>query len=304
MITQSRLTGSTSPGPRLRLPLLTFAKLTIWEVSRRKLLIALAALTLFLIVLTGWGFSHLRDPAFHNGRPLSDVQVRLLASQMLILVAFLFSGVLALSAVFVAAPSISGDVESNLALALLARSVRRSDYLLGRWLGLAVLVVVYAVGTGLLAVLAVWLVTGYAPPHPFQLVAAIAGEGLTLLTLGVLFSTRVPGMTGGIIALVLWFMAWIGGIVGGVGEALNNAALSDTGFAMRLILPTDALWRAAVYAMEPQAVIAGDRALGPAGSANPFAATDPIAPGMIVWAVLWVIAMLVLALASFHRREI
>ncbi|MFZ0216265.1 MAG: ABC transporter permease subunit [Candidatus Dormiibacterota bacterium] len=285
-------------------PLLVFAKLAIWEVSRRRLLLALAVLTVILIGLTGWGFSHLRDAGFNNGRALSEVEVRLLASQMLIFVAFLFSGVLALSAVFVAAPSISGDLESNIALALLARPVRRWDYLLGRWLGLAVLVVVYAVATGLLAVLAVWLATGYTPPHMFQLVAAVAGEGLVLLTLAILFSTRVPGMTGGIVALVLWFMAWIGGIVGGVGQALNNTALSDAGLAMRLILPTDALWRAAVYAMEPAAVIATNRALGPVASANPFSASDPIAPAMLVWSVLWVVVVLALALLSFRRREI
>lgn len=286
-------------------PLLTFARLTVWEISRRRLLIALAVLTLILIVATSWGFSKLNDPGINGGRPLGQAEVRVLASQLLILVAFLFSGVLALSAAFVGAPSLSGDVETNLALALLARPVRRADFVLGKWLGMAVLVVVYAAGTGLLAVLGVWIATRYVPPNVAGLIVSVAGEGLVVLTLSLLLSTRVPGMTGGIVALVLWFMAWIGGIAGGIGQALENGALITAGVVMGLIFPTDALWRSAVYSMEPVAVVVGLQEAGRATlAANPFAATEPIPLGMLVWSIVWVLAALVLAVVSFRSREI
>jgi ABC-type transport system involved in multi-copper enzyme maturation permease subunit len=286
-------------------PLLSFARLTVWEISRRRLLIALAALTLILIVATSWGFSKLNDPGLNGGRPLGEAEVRVLASQLLILVAFLFSGVLALSAAFVGAPSLSGDVESNLALALLARPVRRSDYVLGKWLGMAVLVVVYAAGTGLLAVLGVWIATRYVPPNVAGLIVSVAGEGLVVLTLSLLLSTRVPGMTGGIVALVLWFMAWIGGIAGGIGQALENGALITAGVVMGLVFPTDALWRSAVYSMEPVAVVVGLQEAGRATlAANPFAATEPIPLGMLIWSIVWMLAALALAVVSFRSREI
>src|SRR5437879_10008512 len=42
-----------------------------------------------------------------------------------------------------------------------------------------------------------------------------------------------------------------------------------------LLLPSDGLWRGAIYAMEPDTFIAAMRGLGTAGRANPFAATDP-----------------------------
>lgn len=287
------------------LPLLTFARLTVWEISRRRLLIALAVLTLIVIVGTSWGFSKLNDPGINGGQPLGEAEVKVLASQLLILVAFLFSGVLALSAAFVGAPSLSGDVESNLALALLARPVRRSDYVLGKWLGMAVLVVAYAAGTALLAVLGVWIATRYIPPNVAGLIVSVAGEGLVVLTLSLLLSTRVPGMTGGIVALVLWFMAWIGGIAGGIGAALQNGALITAGVVMGLVFPTDALWRSAVYSMEPVVVVVGLREAGrTALAANPFAATEPIPLGMLVWSIVWVLAALVLAVVSFRSREI
>jgi ABC-type transport system involved in multi-copper enzyme maturation permease subunit len=286
-------------------PVLTFARLTVWEISRRRLLIALAALTLILIVATSWGFSKLNDAGLNGGHPLGEAEVRVLASQLLILVAFLFSGVLALSAAFVGAPSLSADLESNLALALLARPVRRADYVLGKWLGMAVLVVIYAAGTGLLAVLGVWIATRYAPPNVAGLVVSVAGEGLVVLTLALLLSTRVPGMTGGIVALVLWFMAWMGGIAGGIGQALENGALTTAGVVMGLVFPTDALWRSAVYSMEPVAVVVGLQEAGRTGlAANPFAATQPIPLGVLVWSIVWVLAALALAVVSFGSREI
>jgi ABC-type transport system involved in multi-copper enzyme maturation permease subunit len=285
-------------------PVLTFAKLTIWEASRRKLLLAVVILTLVIIVATTWGFSKLWDATGRNGQPVGEVQVRLIASQILILVVFMFAAVLALMAVLVAAPSISGDVESNLALALLARPVRRSEMALGKWLGLAVLLVLYAAGAGTLELIGVRLVTGYVPPQPVQLIAYTAGVGLILLTLTLLLSTRMAGMTAGIIPLVCYFMAWIGGIVGGIGQALDNSALTMTGLFSKLLLPTDGLWRGAVYAMEPATVVAATRAAGPAAAANPFSASDAPAPAFLAWAFCWLLLIVALTLWSFRRREI
>jgi len=286
-------------------PLLTFARLTIWEASRRKLLIAVVVLTVVVIAVTGWVFTQLRYQNGPSGGPLvGEVQLRLLASQLLIFTVFLFAGVLSLMAVLVAAPSISADVESNLVLAMLARPVRRSELVLGKWLGLAALVVMYATGAGVLELLVVDWATGYVPPQPVQLVVYVAAMGLVLVTLTLLLSTRLAGMTAAIIPLIAYFMGWVGGILGGIGHALGIQALSTTGVISQLLLPTDGLWRGAIYSMEPAAVIAGLRAAGTVGAANPFAATDGPAPAFLAWTVVWFAAMVALTLWSFRRREI
>jgi len=281
---------------------LTFARLEIWEAARRRLLLALVLLTLGVIVVTSFGFSRLWT-IDQRGVPATDTEVRLFASQLLILVVFMFSFVLALSAVTVAAPSISGDVESGLVLSLLARPVRRFDFTVGKWLGLAFLVVCYAAGAGGLELLGVALTTGYVPPHPVELVIYVAGEGIVLLTLALLLSTRMAGMTGGIVAIVLYMLAWIGGIVEGFGQAFSNDSLTYTGLATRLLVPTDVLWRGAVYAMEPASLATAARAAGPAAAANPFWASDPPPAGLLAWAVFWVLAVLTLAWWSFRARE-
>jgi ABC-type transport system involved in multi-copper enzyme maturation permease subunit len=283
---------------------LIFARLAIWEASRRRLLLAVAILTLIVIAATAWGFSKLAGPTLDRGQSLSETELRLVTSQLLIVVAFLFAAVLALIAAVVGAPSISGELESGLALALLARPVRRAEMVLGKWLGLGALLVAYAVLSGTLELIVVDLTTGYVPPHPVQLVVYIAGIGLILLTLTLFLSTRLAGMTAGIVPLVCYFMAWIGGIVGGAGQALANSTLIAIGTATNLLLPTDVLWRGAVYAMEPAAIIAGLQQAGPAAAASPFSTANPPTPALLAWTAAWFLVMLGLTLWSMHTREV
>ncbi len=286
-------------------PLLTLARRTLVAASRRRLLLALLVLTLVVIGASWWGFGKLWDaPVGGRGEPPSPAVVRSIASQLLILVAFMFEAVLALSAAVVAAPTISADVESGLVLAILARPLRRSDFLLGKWLGLALLLVFYTVFATWGEMAVVDVATGYFPPHPFLLTAYISGVGLVLLTLSLALSTRLGGITGAVIALAGYFVAWVGGIVGGIGQGLDNQALTLAGTVIKLLLPTDGLWRGAVWAMEPAALIAGYRAAGPGFAANPFGAVDPPPLAFDAWALLWLVAVLGIALWSFGRREI
>src|SRR6185312_6726010 len=133
-----------------------------------------------------WGFYKITTFTNSEGQPLPATQVNLITSQLLIVVTFMYSGVLALSAAVVAGPLISAEVESGLLLSMLARPVRRSEVVIGKWLGLAILVAIYAAGSALLELTAVNWATGYLPPHPVDLVAYVGAEGLVLLSLGLL----------------------------------------------------------------------------------------------------------------------
>jgi len=285
-------------------PVLVIARLTVQEASRRRLLLALLVLTLIVVGFSAWGFHKITTVSQSDGTPLQPAEVALLTSQLLIVITFMFSGVLALSAAVVAGPLISGEVESGLLLSMLARPVRRSEVVIGKWLGLAVLVGIYAAGSALLELAAVDWATGYLPPHPIELILYVGSEGLVLLSLGLLLSTRLSGITGGVIALVAWLMAWIAGVVGDIGTGLQNQAVENVGVISHLLLPTDGLWRGAIYAMEPDAMLATLRAAGTVGRANPFSASDPPPFGYLLWVVVWFALVLGLAIWSFRTREI
>ncbi|TMD70798.1 MAG: ABC transporter permease, partial [Chloroflexi bacterium] len=205
-------------------PVLVIARLTIQEASRRRLLLALVILTLIVVGFSAWGFNKITTVTNGAGQTLPAQQVALITSQLLIVVTFMFSGVLALSAAVVAGPLISSEVESGLLLSMLARPVRRSEVVIGKWLGLGVLVAAYAAGAAFFELVAVDWATGYLPPHPIELTLFVAAEGLVLLSLGLLLSTRLSGITAGVIALVAWLMGWIAGVVGDIGTGLQNQA--------------------------------------------------------------------------------
>jgi ABC-type transport system involved in multi-copper enzyme maturation permease subunit len=285
-------------------PVLVIARLTIQETSRRRLILALIILTLIVVGFSAWGFNKITTVTRSDGTTLPPEQVALITSQLLIVVTFMYSGVLALSAAVVAGPLISSEVESGLLLSMLARPLRRSEVVIGKWLGLAVLIAIYAVGSAALELAAVDWATGYLPPHPIQLVLYVGAEGLVLLSLGLLLSTRLSGITGGVIALVAWLMAWIAGVVGDVGTGLQNKAVENVGVISHLVLPSDGLWRGAIYALEPDAFLATLRAAGTVARANPFAQVDPPPISYLAWVVLWFGIVLTLSIWSFRTREI
>src|SRR5919106_950743 len=162
---------------------LTFAALTVQEASRRRVLRALAGLTIVLLALSAFGFSRIEA---EFGAALTTGEARLAASTVLNLVMFGLSLIAALGTAFLAGPVLAGEIESGMALAVLARPARRSAVLVGKWLGLV------AFGSGFVAVagfahfVVVWATVGYWPPDPAAGLALLAAQTTVLLTLGLL----------------------------------------------------------------------------------------------------------------------
>ena len=279
------------------MPLLIIARLTLREAARRRLLHAVAILTVLVIGLTGWGISRIADTM----RPLPHSEVMATTAGLVIMLAYMFSFVLAIGAAFLAAPAIAGDVDSGLVLALLPRPLRRSQFVLGKWLALAALLITYGGLTSGVELAMVGALTGYLPPHPVQAVAFLAGESVVVLTLALLGSTHLASMTCGIVVLALFGVAWIAGIAESVGVAFHNTAITTAGTVMSLLLPSDGLWRGAVYNLEPAILVAVG---GASPRTNPFSVAAPPPTPYIVWAVGWVVVILGLAALSFRRRDL
>jgi len=201
---------------------ITIARLTIGETARKRILWVLIVLAVVAVGLTAWGVTLLMSAAREANA--SDLQVKLGVSQILIFIAFQFGFVLAMTAAFLGSPAIAADLESGVAQAMLARPLRRSSYLLGRWLGLAVVVVLYAGLSGLLAIAAVSFVSGYTPPNVLTPVLYLAGQALVLLTLTIVLSTRLPSIAGGAIAVVAYGIAWLAGTAWGAWHARPGEA--------------------------------------------------------------------------------
>ena len=280
----------------------TIAWLTIREAARRRTLWVLIALTLFSVTITGWGTERLASLARAND--VSELQIQVGVSQVLILVAFMFSFVLAMTAAFLGAPAIAADLESGVALSLLARPIRRADFVVGRWLGLTSVVAAYSIASGLLEIAVVAFLTGHRPPEPWIAVAFLAAQATVLLTTALLLSTRLPAIASGAICVVLYGLAWMAGVFAGIGRVFGVDALVGVAQASRWIFPSDGLWRGVVYGLEPPLVVLEATRIGAAADANPFYAAAPPPVEFVVWSIAWIGLVVGLAVWSLNRREI
>jgi ABC-type transport system involved in multi-copper enzyme maturation permease subunit len=286
---------------------LLIARLTLLEALRRRLLWALVVLTIGVVVLTGWGFLILVGDARSQGVRELDLVVGV--SQVLILVAFMFSFVLAMTAAFLGAPAIAADLDSGVLLVLAARPIRRSDIVLGKWLGLTAIALGYAVASGLLEISMVGVVTGYSPPDPLAASLYLGAHAIVVLTVALLLSTRLPSIAGGAVAVVLFGLSWMSGVLASIASVLGLDSVASTAQAARFLIPLDGLWRGAVFALEPQAILLATGAGGAGRAArlaanNPFSATSGPDAGFLVYVGAWLVLVLALAIVSFRRREI
>jgi len=158
-------------------PILSIAVVTFREIFRRKVQVSLL---LFggLLIVAAYIVSGLTIGEWH--RIISDLG---LSAMQLV-------GILV--AVFIGASLIAGDIERRVLLPVVAKPVSRSQYLIGRYLGLAgaLLVNLLVMGALLGAVLA--FDAGSAKPIDAMFLSAIALIGVQFLTVGavaVLFSS-------------------------------------------------------------------------------------------------------------------
>jgi ABC-type transport system involved in multi-copper enzyme maturation permease subunit len=279
----------------------TVAVMTLREARRRKVLWALAGLTLVLLSVDAWGFAKIPGLETDATGQLTSGEARIIASLMLNLVMFTMSLVVALGTAFLAGPTLSGEVESGISAAVLARPVRRTSVLLGKWLGLVAFAAGYVLIAGSLQFLIVRVTVGYTPPDPVLALVVMAAEAVVLLTLALLLSTVLSPMASGVLAVGLFSATWVAGVIGGIGGVVGNESVARVGDVSRVILPTDGLWQGVMDALQAPSVLSD---MGADAGAMPFLSDLPLTPAYAAYVVLWVVLVLAVTATAFARRDI
>jgi ABC-type transport system involved in multi-copper enzyme maturation permease subunit len=281
---------------------LVIAQLTVREIARRRILWVLGLLSVASVALVGWGVGRMVSLSRENGVNAYELEVAV--SQILILIAFMFSFVLAMSAAFLAAPAIASDVETGTVLAMVARPMHRADLVVGRWLGLALVVAAYAALSGLLAIGVVRVIADYAPPSTAFAIVFLAFQAITVMTAALALGTRLPGIAAGAVTVVLFGLSWFTGVLGSLSNAFGVQSLAGVGEALQVLFPTDGLWRGVIYGLEPSQVVIATQMGGRVAAANPFFADQPPPLAFTAWSLAWVALVLGLGSWAFRRREL
>ena len=217
---------------------------------------------------------------------------------------FMFSFVVALSASAMGSPVIGSDAESGILQTIVARPLRRSEILFGKWLGLATVLAGYAAIVSGLEFAAVRIVSGFAPPNPFLVAVYLFAEGAALLSLTLVLSVRLSPIAAGVIGIAVFGCAWLAGVVGSLGTTFHIAGLRDVGSIARYVVPTDGLWHGAIYYLEPRWFITGTVASIGDRAGDPFFASSAPSAGYLVFVVCWFAVVLAIGTIGFQRKEL
>lgn len=202
----------------------------------------------------------------------------------------------ALLAILASIDSLSGEIASGTIQAMATKPLGRWELVVGKWLGFACLLAAYvaAVGGGTILLMAAG--QGYRPPHILAGLSLIWLEGVLLLSVTLLFGTFCSTLTSGVLAIGLYGLAFMGGWVEQIGALLHHPAAVQLGIVASLIMPSEALWRRAVFEMQTPLM----------GVLNfsPFSTASVPSRLMLAYAVAYIALATATAVRHFSVRDL
>lgn len=200
------------------------------------------------------------------------------------------------TAALLAADTLSGEIGSGTIQTLVTKPIRRSDIVIGKWLGFALWLALYFLLMAGGTVLSVFIQAGYLPQNLAAGLGLIYFEALLIMTISLACSSMFSGLATGGIVFGLYGLAFIGGWIEQFGAVLQNETAIKVGIVASLIIPSKSLWRRAAFEM--QTPLSG--ALG----MSPFATVSVPSPLMIGYTMLYLLAVGAVAIRSFQKRDL
>jgi Cu-processing system permease protein len=274
---------------------LTIAHLTLVEARRRRIVVAgVVCAAAFLAVYATALFFAYRDMVADAQRTFIERQATLTS---VTLAGFFAANFLAVVfAVLLPIDSLSGEIQSGVIQTLASKPIRRSDIVIGKWVGHCLLAVAYLLLLTGGIILSVRTIAGVAPLNPWGVVALMALEVTLLVTVSIAGGARLSTVTNGVAALGFYGVGFVGGLVEQIGGLSGIESLRTVGIITSLISPSDAMWRLAAYHLQPTLL---------RGLAGPlFSGATVPSPLMIWWALGYTALALAYGVRSFSRRAL
>jgi ABC-type transport system involved in multi-copper enzyme maturation permease subunit len=283
-------------------PIWVLANLTFREAMRRRIMLAGLLLGLSFLIIFTIGFHYIieavtRELTFElPSQNMANIAIAeaMNGFEMMGLYAVTFLSIA--MAALLGADTLAGEINSGTIQTIVAKPIRRSDVVLGKWLGFAGLLGLYVMLMAGGVVLSVLLQTGYAPDNLARGLALIYLEALVVMTITVLCSSAFPALATGGIVFGLYGLAFIGGWIEQFGVIFQNQIAVKIGIITSLIIPSEVLWRRAAFEM--QSPLAGIQ------FSTPFGAFSVPSLLMIVYAVGYLAVALILAIRVFQKRDL
>ena len=274
------------------------AGVTFREAARKKVLwMALAAGTAFLSLFATGLYFQLKD--LH---PRANLLLERQGVGALLMVGLYAVDLMAVvMTVLTSVDTLSGEMASGTIQAVATKPIPRWQLLLGKWMGFVGMVTVYVVLmvggiTAVTYLMSLHPVGGVLPHHLLRGTALIWLECILILSLTFRMGASFSTLTNGVVVLGLHGIAFIGGWIEQAAALTHSPRALNVGIAASLIMPSEALWRRAVFEMQSPIVSTL--------SFTPFSAISVPSEFMILYACLYLALALSLAVRRFSKRDL
>ena len=277
--------------------MLTIAALTFKEVVRRRILLVTVALAVIFLSLYGtavhYGYQDMTSS--HYAGPMNA----LIAPMFLSIGLYFGSFIVAFLAVMAAVGAISGEIENGIINAIIPSPVRRLDIVLGKFIGYALMLSVFASLFYVAVLLIVQLNTGLNAPVRAGAVGLFCLQPVILLALTMFGTTFLSTLANGIGSFMLYAVGVVGGMMEQIGYLAKSQVLVDIGVFSSLLMPADSVYRKIVFdLMSTPDVSLSNMMLGPFGSFS-----EP-SVWMLVYTGFYIVFFLAMASLIFSRKDI
>ena len=279
--------------------ILVVSRLTFLEASRRRILWAALLLGVLFLIVYGLGFHFARidmekSLQRRGGVAQGTLHAALNFFTLAGLYAVNFMGV-AMS-VLASVDTLSGEVASGTIQTLVTKPVRRWQVVVGKWLGLALLLTLYLLLMAGGTIGVAYMTARYVPPNLWQGLCLLWLNAMLFLSISLWGGSFLSTLANGAVAFGLYGVAFVGGWIEQIGAFLGNQVAVNVGIVSSLIIPGEALWRRTAHLMQsPLAAAAGF---------SPFTSTSIPSPLMVYYAVLYAALLLAWAVRQFDRRDL
>ena len=274
------------------------AGITFREAARKKVLwMALAAGAAFLCLFANGMYFQLKDL-----NPHTNLMIQRQGIGALLMIGLYAVDLMAVvMTVLTSVDTLSGELASGTIQAVATKPISRWELVLGKWLGFVAMVTVYValmVGgiTAITYFLSLHRVGGVLPHHLTRGVVLIWLECILMLSLTFRMGASFSTLTNGVVVLGLHGIAFIGGWIEQAAALTHSPRALNVAITASLIMPSEALWRRAVFEMQSPIV----STLG----FSPFSAISVPSKFMIFYACLYLALALALAVHRFSKRDL
>ncbi len=283
--------------------MIAIALATFREVIRKKVVLIIGILTVIYLIL----FSLMIHFAMEDMRKshINSAEIIMTAAGIISIMGFYFcSMITSFVTIMASVGAISSDIESGLIHSIVTKPLRRREYVMGKYLGVAGLAVAYS--TFLYVFLFIINFAFNIPPlnqvQPFVFLHGLVlfcFEPLVLLSLCLFGSVLLKTMNNGILAIGIYILGIAGGMMEQIGTFIELNYLSQWGIFISLVSPFDSIYRKMMSVLFFSMNLIGTTFAGPF-----FASERVPSIWMMIYSLVYCLGFILLAIRKFNTKDI